>query len=110
VLRHLDDLEAAFVTFASRAGVAIVGIDDPGAARIASRLGNKVVRFGIGSEADARIHDISQRPDRTHARVRFRDGGEIGPHAARAGFAQTCAMPLRRCWRSTRWVVTWRRR
>jgi len=74
----LDDLEAAFVTFASRAGVAIVGIDDPGAARIASRLGNKVVRFGIGSEADARIHDISQRPDRTHARVRFRDGGEIG--------------------------------
>ena len=74
----LDDLEAAFVTFASRARVAIVGIDDPGAARIAARLGNKVVRFGLGSEADARIHDISQRPDRTHARVRFRDGGEIG--------------------------------
>ena len=42
----VDDLEAAFVTFASRARVAIVGVDDPGAARIASRLGNKVVRFG----------------------------------------------------------------
>ena len=74
----LDDLEAAFVTFASRGRVAIVGIDDPGAARIASRLGNKVLRFGLSSDADARIHDISQRPDRTHARVRFRDGGEIG--------------------------------
>ncbi len=74
----VDDLEAAFVTFASRARVAIVGVDDDGAARIASRLGNKVVRFGLGGDADARIHDISQRPDRTHARVRFRDGGEIG--------------------------------
>jgi UDP-N-acetylmuramate--alanine ligase len=74
----LEDLETAFVTFASRARVAIVGIDDPGAARIAARLGNKVVRFGLSDDADARIHDISQRPDRTHARVRFRDGGEIG--------------------------------
>lgn len=74
----VDDLEAAFVTFASRARVAIVGIDDPGAARIAARLGNEVVRFGVSEKADARIHDISQRPDRTHARVRFRDGGEIG--------------------------------
>ncbi len=68
----LEALETAFVTFASRARVAIVGVDDPGAARIAARLGNKVVRFGLGGEADARIHDISQRPDRTHARVRFR--------------------------------------
>ena len=74
----LEALEAAFVTFASRARVAIVGIDDPGAARIGSRLGGKVVRFGVGAEADARIHDVAQRPDRTHARVRFRDGGEIG--------------------------------
>lgn len=74
----VEDLEAAFVTFASRARVAIVGIDDPGAARIAERLGNTVVRFGVSDAADARIHDISQRPDRTHARVRFRDGGEIG--------------------------------
>ncbi len=74
----LEALETAFVTFASRARVAIVGIDDPGAARIAARLGDKVVRFGLGAEADARIHHISQRPDRTHARVRFRDGGEIG--------------------------------
>ena len=74
----LEALETAFVTFASRARVAIVGIDDPGAARIAARLGDRVVRFGLGAEADARIHDISQRPDRTHARVRFRDGGEMG--------------------------------
>ena len=74
----LEALETAFVTFAARARVAIVGIDDPGAARIASRLGGKVVRFGVSAEADARIHDIAQRPDRTHARVRFRDGGEIG--------------------------------
>ncbi len=74
----LESLETAFVTFAARARVAIVGIDDPGAARIAARLGDRVMRFGLGAEADARIHDISQRPDRTHARVRFRDGGEIG--------------------------------
>ena len=67
----VEGLEAAFVTFASRARVAIVGVDDAGAARIASRLGNKVMRFGMGGEADARILDVSQRPDRTHARVRF---------------------------------------
>ena len=74
----LEALETAFVTFASRARVAIVGIDDPGAARVAARLGNTVVRFGVSREADARLHDITQRPDHTHARVRFRDGGEIG--------------------------------
>jgi UDP-N-acetylmuramate--alanine ligase len=74
----LEALETAFVTFASRARVAIVGIDDPGAARVASRLAGPVVRFGLSQDADARLHDISQRPDRTHARVRFRDGSEIG--------------------------------
>ena len=74
----LEALETAFVTFASRARVAIVGVDDPGAARIAARLTNKVVRFGLSAGADVRLHDISQRPDHTHARVRFADGGEIG--------------------------------
>lgn len=73
----VEELEQAFVTFASRARVAIVGVDDAGAARVAGRLGNKVVRFGTSESADARLHDISQRPDRTHARLRFPDGGEI---------------------------------
>ena len=49
----VDDLEAAFVTFASRARVTIVGIDDPGAARIASRSSAVIENFGSPFAGDS---------------------------------------------------------
>ena len=64
-------LEDAFVEFASRAEVAIIGADDPGARRIAARLaGMRVVTFGVAEDATARLTQIEQLPGRTSARVR----------------------------------------
>jgi UDP-N-acetylmuramate--alanine ligase len=65
----LEVLENAFVTFASRARVALVGADDAGARRIAARLGSTVWLFGTAADADLRITDIQQGADGTVARV-----------------------------------------
>lgn len=73
----VNDLEQAFTTFASRARLAIVGADDPGALRVAERLTNPVIRFGMGPAADARLHHVEQQAGRTHARVRLPGGGEV---------------------------------
>ncbi|MGH7701871.1 MAG: Mur ligase domain-containing protein, partial [Gemmatimonadales bacterium] len=43
----IEALEAAFVTFADRAELALVGADDPGATRVGARLGTRVWRFGM---------------------------------------------------------------
>ncbi|HEX5632796.1 MAG TPA: Mur ligase family protein, partial [Gemmatimonadales bacterium] len=66
----VEQLEDAFVEFASRAEVAIVGADDAGARRIASRLANRVVLFGTSEHATVRLEHVSQQADRTTARVR----------------------------------------
>jgi UDP-N-acetylmuramate--alanine ligase len=67
-------LEDAFVEFAGRAETAVVSADDPGARRIASRLGRGLRRFGFADDADVRISDVVQRADRTEAVVRWRGG------------------------------------
>jgi len=41
-------LEEAFATFAGRARVRLIGVDDVGAARLAARLGPGTLRFGMG--------------------------------------------------------------
>jgi UDP-N-acetylmuramate--alanine ligase len=63
-------LEDAFVTFASRAGVAVVGADDPGARRIAERLDGRVVTFGLSEHAAVRPVEVRQGERGTTARVR----------------------------------------
>ena len=50
-------LEDAFAEFAARARRAIVGADDAGAARVATRLAVPVWRVGLGAGADVRIAD-----------------------------------------------------
>src|SRR3954470_2218030 len=65
-------LEEAFVEFAGRAETAVVSADDPGARLIASRLGRGLRRFGFAEDADLRITDVVQHPDRTEATVRWR--------------------------------------
>ena len=65
------------------------------------------VRFGLGGDADVRIHDVSQRPDRTARRgSRFRDGGEIGAHAPGARAPQPAQRRRRRSARSMRSAAT----
>ena len=70
-------LEDAFAEFAGRARIAFFGADDPGAGRVAGRLGNKARRFGFAADADVRIDGVAQRADGTEARVQWRDGREV---------------------------------
>jgi UDP-N-acetylmuramate--alanine ligase len=73
----LEALEAAFVTFAGRAPIRLVGIDDPGAARLAARLGSGTVCFGLSSAADMRISDVQQAVGGTTASVRLPGGPSV---------------------------------
>lgn len=72
----LAAIEDAFVKFAGRARIALVGTDDPGAARVAARLKTKVWRFGTG-DADLRIGQVEQGPRGTSAHVRLPDGRQV---------------------------------
>jgi UDP-N-acetylmuramate--alanine ligase len=88
----MEALEAAFDEFASRAGIVLACVDDPGARRLAERLGVRfqterkssgarggrlVYGFGLADDADYRIADVVQTPTETTAAVRFPDGGSL---------------------------------
>ena len=70
-------LEDAFVEFASRAEVAIINADDPGAEKVAARVSTTIRRFGCSESADIRIRDVVQQADSTQARIVWRDGRSI---------------------------------
>lgn len=72
----VEMMEAAFVTFASRAGRVLVGSDDPGADRVAARLGDEVWRFGPGAR-DVALEDSELRAEGSRATVRFPDGQRV---------------------------------
>jgi len=72
----LAKIEEAFVEFAGRAKVALVGTDDPGASRVAARLTNEVWRFGTG-DADLRIGEVEQGPKGSSARITLPDGRKV---------------------------------
>lgn len=73
------ELERAFARFASPASRAIVGVDDPGAARVAAALPGPVWRVGMGSDAglDVRITDVEQGPDGSQARIALPGGRTV---------------------------------
>jgi UDP-N-acetylmuramate--alanine ligase len=73
----MDALEEAFVEFAGRARIAIACADDPGARKVADRVGKTVRKFGLAGDADIRITDVVQRADRTEARIVWRDGRSV---------------------------------
>lgn len=73
----LEALESAFAEFASGARRVIVGGDDAGAQRVASRLKSALWRVGTGSAADVRITDARFTPDGSTARVTLPDGRTI---------------------------------
>jgi UDP-N-acetylmuramate--alanine ligase len=72
------ELERAFVQFASPAARAIVGTDDPGAARVAAALPVPVWRVGTTARADVRISDVDLAPDGSRARIAL-PGGRAMP-------------------------------
>ena len=67
-------LEDAFAEFAGRARRAIVGTDDPGAARVAARLAVPVWRVGLGAGADVRIADPALSERGSTARIELPGG------------------------------------
>jgi UDP-N-acetylmuramate--alanine ligase len=64
----VEALEGAFVQFAGRAQVALVGADDAGALRIAGAL-PRARRFGFAPDADIRITAVAQGAEGTEATV-----------------------------------------
>src|SRR4051812_5791622 len=70
-------LEDAFVEFAGRARVAIASADDPGARKVAERVGTTARTFGLARDADIRITDVVQVADRTEGKIRWADGRVI---------------------------------
>jgi len=64
-----DALQEAFATFAGRARVRLIGVDDAGAARLAARLGPGILRFGAAADAECRISDVRQESSLTVASV-----------------------------------------
>ena len=67
-------LEDAFAQFAGRARTRLVGADDPGAARLAARLGKGTLRFGLAADAELRISDVRQDESQTTATVHLPGG------------------------------------
>src|SRR3954447_17470812 len=70
-------LEDAFVEFAGRAQVAIASADDPGARKVAQRVGKTARTFGLAPDADIRITDVVQTADRTEGTIRWADGRTV---------------------------------
>ncbi len=70
-------LEDAFVEFASRADLVLVGADDGGARQVAVRLGARARTFGLASDADVRISGVTQTPGETSADVALPGVGVI---------------------------------
>jgi UDP-N-acetylmuramate--alanine ligase len=73
----LEAMEAAFVTFASRATHVFVGTADAGSDRVAAALGARVVRFGLERADGVRLEAIVADADGTSATVCFPDGGTV---------------------------------
>src|SRR5512144_1845344 len=73
------ELERAFAQFASPASRTIVGVDDPGAARVAEALTGPVWRVGTGPDAglDVRITDVELGPEGSQARVALPGGRTV---------------------------------
>jgi len=102
----VSELEAAFVMFAGRASVVLVGADDPGASRVGQavrrlrgqadrRAGGQAVspsgargagandggpvlwRFGFADDADLRLSDVRQSSDGSRAMVTLPTGQQV---------------------------------
>jgi UDP-N-acetylmuramate--alanine ligase len=73
----LAALEEAFVEFAGRAERVIVGADDAGADRVATKLGVPVWRVGRGATADVRIRDVQLEPGGSRATIDLPGGHSV---------------------------------
>ena len=91
-----DELEGAFLEFASRAEHVLIGADDKGASRLGRMLENPVWRVGTASDADVHIGGLQPTGGGTTSRIRFPDGSEVDLVLGVPGFhnARNAAMAL----------------
>jgi UDP-N-acetylmuramate--alanine ligase len=73
----LAALEDAFAEFAGRAQRVIVGADDAGADRVATKLTVPVWRVGIGATADVRIRNVQLEPGGSRATIELPGGRSV---------------------------------
>lgn len=80
--RDLDDIQNAFVNFASRVpffGRAIVCLDDPRIQDILPRLADRrVVTYGLSRQSDLMAHQVETTVSGCRFRVRHGSDGELG--------------------------------
>ena len=69
----VDDLESAFVEFASRAEHVFFGAEDRGAARVARKLDVSKSAVGTGQDADIRISSVVRDVEGTSATINLPD-------------------------------------
>lgn len=72
-----EALEEAFAEFAGRARHRLIGVDDPGAGRLATRLGSGTLRFGLSEGADLRVVAVRQEAGYTAAELRLPGGRSL---------------------------------
>jgi UDP-N-acetylmuramate--alanine ligase len=73
----VENLEAAFVSFAGPARTVIVGGDDQGALRVAKALGRSVWRVGFADVAEVRISRLAQNSAGSSALVSLPNGRPV---------------------------------
>jgi UDP-N-acetylmuramate--alanine ligase len=71
----LEELEAAFATYAGRARRVLVGADDAGARRLAATLGDRAWLVGQARDAALRIAVVRADPSGSQAELTLPDGG-----------------------------------
>ncbi|MDX2207343.1 MAG: UDP-N-acetylmuramate--L-alanine ligase [Gemmatimonadales bacterium] len=69
----LEAMEDAYVTFASRAAHRFIGTADAGSDRVARRIANGVIRFGLEDAADIRLNVTAADETGSRATVTFPD-------------------------------------
>ena len=92
----LDELEAAFVEFANRAELAIIGADDKGAGRVAAVVEVPLRRVGTARDADVRMGNIAPSEVGTTWTLTLAGGDTINVELTVPGFhnARNAAMAI----------------
>ncbi len=92
----IEELEDAFVEFANRGERVLVGADDKGATRVASRLTVPVWRVGTAQDADIRLRGLRPAEGGTASEIDLPSGSTVSLHLRVPGFhnARNAAMAL----------------
>jgi UDP-N-acetylmuramate--alanine ligase len=73
----VEELEAAFVEYAGRAGCVLVGADDGGAKRVGRAVGQPVWQVGLAPDADVRLTKVARESDLSAATLALPDGTSV---------------------------------